>query len=376
VPELRTGSRRSSCRKDYCLLRHIGSGMEPRITIVILNWNGWSDTLECLESLRRVSHPRCSVVVVDNASTDGSVDRINEYCEGRIVAQSRFSLENRARALIEVTQCYGNDESASCRNPRPIADSQWSKNLTLILNKENLGFAKGNNMALRYAITNLEQEYVLLLNNDTFVDPDFLTELIVVAEMDKSIGILSPKMYYYDFKGRSDVIWYAGGEIDPMREWVFFHLGQGEIDAHRNDRPTETKWCPGAAMLIRRSALEHSLLNPAYPFGTEDVEYCLEARRLGMKVVCVPTSKVWHKVGVSRERVGNRIRRDVAGYFYFIGNNFSRPIYLYHIVLFFAAVLPRWAFAYAAGDRDPRTSRNFIAEIRGLAVYFLRPRRR
>jgi len=101
----------------------------------------------------------------------------------------------------------------------------------------------------------------------------------------------------------------------------------------------------------------------------EDVEYCLKARKRGYRVVYVPSAKVWHKSGVSRRKLGSRIGRDITGYFRLIRENFSSAVYLYHVLLFLAIVLPRWMATYFAEGCDRKTMREFLEEIRQFFVY-------
>jgi len=110
----------------------------PKVAIIIVNWDGWEDTIECLESLYRIDYPNYEIIIIDNHSQDDSVRRIKDYSEG--------------------------------------------KELTIIENEDNYGFAEGNNIGIRYALKYLKPKYILLLNNDTVVDKDFLKELISAGE--------------------------------------------------------------------------------------------------------------------------------------------------------------------------------------------------
>ena len=124
-----------------------------KVTIILLNWNGKEDTIECLESLKHITYPNYEILLVDNGSTDGSVECFRERYPG----------------------------------------------MEIIENGENLGFAEGNNVGIRRAMDE-GADYVLLLNNDTVVDPEFLGELVKVGESDPKIGIVGPKICYYNNK--------------------------------------------------------------------------------------------------------------------------------------------------------------------------------
>ncbi|MEN6514775.1 glycosyltransferase, partial [Methanoculleus sp.] len=152
----------------------------PRVSIIILNWNGWKDTIECLESVYQITYQNYDVIVVDNGSENESIEKIKEYARGNLEVTSRFfdySRENKPLHYIE----YSLDETKAEKGKEAeIADLPSWKKLILINNMKNYGFAEGNNIAIRYALKVLNPEYVLLLNNDTIVDRNFLDELVNV----------------------------------------------------------------------------------------------------------------------------------------------------------------------------------------------------
>ena len=264
----------------------------PRVAIIILNWNGAEDTLECLGSLKKVTYPDFEVVVVDNGS------------EGDDVKTLRQSFEDYARII-------GNDR--------------------------NYGFAEGNNIGIRYALNAFDPAYVLLLNNDMVVAPDFLSQLVRVAEGEDKVGIVGPKVYYYDFEGRKDVLWYAGGEINQWGRYVYCHTGKDGDDLPQYQTIRSVDWVTGSAMMIKRCVIEElSLLNPGYFFGDEDVEYCIKARKHGFKIVYVPGARVWHKVGKSRDRYSTGLGyffNHVLNHYRLILGNFPAPVSAFHLLI-------------------------------------------
>lgn len=219
----------------------------PRVMIIVLNWNGLADTLECLESLAHLDYPAYEVVVVDNGSTDGSVEAIR------------------------------------VRFPR----------VTLIETGENLGFAGGNNVGLRYALK-LGADYALLLNNDTVVAPDFLRLLVQTAEADPAAGIAGPTIYYYD---QPRVIWSAGGAIDWQRGQTWM-MDVNERDVGQfGQEPRQVDFVTGCALLVKRAVLERGgLLDERFFVYYEETEWCVRTRRAGFKIVHVPPAHIWHKI--------------------------------------------------------------------------------
>jgi GT2 family glycosyltransferase len=315
--------------------------MDPKISIIILNWNGWEDTIECLESLYQINYPNYDVIIVDNGSEDESTKKIKQYCEGKIKVKSQFfeyNLENKPIKIIEYTR---EEAEAGGGKEKEIENLPSNRELILIKSERNYGFAEGNNIAIRYALKALNPDYVLLLNNDTVVDLEFLSELVKVGERDERIGILGPKMYYYNYNGKSDVFCSAGGKINKWRiPQVYFTIGQKEVDIGQYDCIKEVDWISGAAMMVKSIAMKKlSLLNSNYFFGNEDVEYCMKARKQDAKVIYVPEAKIWHKKEMSRSKTGYNIFNYLPSYLMFVKENFSKFVFLYNILLIPALLL-------------------------------------
>jgi GT2 family glycosyltransferase len=216
--------------------------------VIILNWNGREVLGPCLDSLMRVEDPALDVIVVDNGSTDSSHEIVRERYPG----------------------------------------------VTLIENGRNLLFAAGNNVGIEAALEK-GAEYILLLNNDTEVDPCFVREMLGVFD-DPSAGIAGPKIYYYDDPGR---IWYGGGGFNRLTG-VPYHRGLRSGDGFDGDVPGATGWVTGCALLARAEVFRGlGGLDPSYRIYCEDVDFCLRASRAGWSSQYVPDAKVWHKVSSS-----------------------------------------------------------------------------
>ena len=223
--------------------------IKPFVSIIVLNWNGLKDTRECLESLRGITYPNFSIILVDNASSDDSVTCL--------------------------------------RNEHP--------DLTIIENTDNLGFSEGNNIGIRYALSH-GADYIWILNNDTVVDPFALIALVDVAEADANIGILGSKIFYFD---EPEVLWFAGGPMD----WDHFetpHVGINQKDCGQYDDIKDYDRITGCSMLVSRRLCDRiGLMDPAYFLYVEEVDWCLRSWADGLRVVYVPESKVYHKVSKS-----------------------------------------------------------------------------
>jgi GT2 family glycosyltransferase len=223
----------------------------PEVAIVVLNWNGWKDTLACLESLQRVTYPNCRVLVVDNGSTDDSLARIAGWV-GRQADGGRVAVVPAG---------------------------------------SNRGYAGGNNLGIRRA---LEQgaRYVLILNNDTLVEPDFLTRLVEGMERGgPQVGIAGPKVYALD---APRVLQSVGARIDYWKG-KYPPIGCGEVDAGQYDEPRAVDYVSGAAMLVRREAIERvGMMEEGFFLYVEEVDWCCRAWKMGFRVVVVPASRIWH----------------------------------------------------------------------------------
>ncbi len=253
--------------------------MNPRVSIIVLNWNGWRDTIECLESLYQINYPEYDVIVVDNGSEDESLQKIREYIT---------AVEN-SLVLVEYTRQESEYEIIKDKKNK-------SKRLVLIKNEKNYGFAEGNNIGMRYALK-LNPSYILLLNNDTVVDPSFLRELIDIAESDERIGAVQPKILR---KENPHLIDSAGQEIywDGTVKDIWF----GKTDDGQFDSVHEIFGACGAAALMKRSVLEETgLFDRDYFLIFEDVDLSWRIRLKGYASVFVPSSLVYHKRRISKD---------------------------------------------------------------------------
>jgi len=260
----------------------------PRVCIIILNWNGLEDTIECLESLKRITYPEYEVIVVDNGSEGNDVEVLRE---------------------------------------------RFGDYVHVIENDVNYGFAEGSNIGMRYALGTLDPDYVLLLNSDTLVDPDFLTELIKVAEGDSRIGIVGPKIRFY---GQSNRIQSAGARINWWTGETSL-AGCTKIDRGQFDKMKEVDWVSGCALLIKCETIEEIGLLYAGYFGYfEETEWCARCRKAGYKVVYVPAAKLWHKGRRTTEKVeGFRLYYMTRNQFLFMKRNSTRVQFLSFFVWFF-----------------------------------------
>jgi len=276
----------------------------PKVAIIILNWNGWKDTIECLESLYQIDYPNYNVIVLDNASKDNSLGKIREYCEGRLIVQSSFFKFNPKNKPIKVFE-YKNERIDEKKIENIFKKFPSDKKLILIKNDKNYGFTEGNNIGIRFALKKLKADYVLLLNNDTVVDKYFLTELVNVAENDQKIGFIGPKVYYYDFNGRNNIINFAGGK---QNIWKFkpSHIGYKRPDTGQYDKNYEVDYVHGCCLLAKSEMLkEIGLFDKEYISYREENDWAIRAYKKGWKSFYAYESKIWHKIAGSTKKTDN-----------------------------------------------------------------------
>ncbi len=222
---------------------------QPYVITVILNTNRREDTLACLTSLNQSTYQNHKVIVLDNASNDGSVPAI--------------------RAAFPTVQ--------------------------IIELEENRGYAGNNNVGIEAALVQ-QADWVFVLNEDTILDPNCLARLVEIGENDPHIGVVGPMVYHHD---EPDVIQSAGGQLGAY--WQNIHIAHNEKDVGQYPQPRPVDWISGCAIMVRRSAIEQlGMLDDRFFYYWEETEWCLRISRGGWRVMHAPDAKLWHK-GVQRD---------------------------------------------------------------------------
>ena len=295
--------------------------MYPKVSIVILNWNGLNDTVVCLESLKKITYPNYNIIVVDNGSAG-----------------------NDAR---EIKTRFGNY-------------------IFLIENDKNYGYTGGVNIGIKYALNNLAADYILLLNNDTIVDPEFLTKMVELAETDKSIGIVGPKVFQF-----SDT-------ITKIRLWISF-IGIKQIDLWKFKNPDKGE-IVGCCQLTKNDVIKKvGFLDESFFCYFEETDFETRARAAGYKIVNTPAARIWHKGGHTSQKVSglhiyfcsrNKIRfmkKHARGWQY-------RWFMMYNLFFYFELAFgyylvlkldPKAALSYFRGVRDGLLNRDTAAKLYG-----------
>lgn len=248
--------------------------MNYSIFIVVVNWNRLNDTLGTIESIGTLNIPKgfnIRTVVVDNGSSDGSIQKIKEI-------------------------------------------SKESSTIDLIETGKNLGYAGGNNVGIKYSLEK-GADFILILNNDVILDNNLLSSLIIQVVKEEDYGIFTPKIFFakgfefhrerYRAVDSGKVIWFAGGKIDWDNIYAK-HNGLDEVDSKEFNKKEKSEFASGTCMLVKREVFEKvGYFDERYFLYWEDIEFSVRAEKLGYPTLYVPDAKLWHKVSQSSGIGGN-----------------------------------------------------------------------
>lgn len=225
---------------------------QPLVAIIILNWNGYDVTMECLSSLDNIEYNNLKIILVDNGSSDGSIEKF------------KVNLDLNRIDLMEL--------------------------------ETNTGFTGGNNCGIKYAIQNYDPEYCLLLNNDTVVEPNFINELVKPIEKDSNCFAVVPKIFFYD---TPKLLWFAGGEISSIT-CIARHNGLNKVDSKEYSAEVTTSFMNGCCALISREAINTlGILDNEFFANCEDTDYSLRILKSGHTIIYCPSAVIYHKVSYS-----------------------------------------------------------------------------
>lgn len=337
----------------------------PRVHVLLLNWNGWRDTTECLESVFGSDYPDLRVIVCDNESTDDSLDRIREWAEGRLRPEVGGPPDAARRARAEPVRYVEYSRNEALRGGTPGGDAR----LILLRTGGNIGFAGGNNVGLRYLLARNEPGYVWVLNNDVVVAPDALRWLVEAAEADPGLGPVGCTLMQYHQPDRLER--FAGARV---RRWSGMALPAQFGGARREEAdPTrlEIDFIAGTAVLTRISTLATvGLIDERYFIYLEDVDWSFRMKQAGLRLGCEPRAVIWHKGGGAMVHRSPRHDYHVVKSSLLFVHRFE-PRWLSAAVLYWLwrALLPKlvrrqWVRASAV----LRAYRDFVRQVRGGAT--------
>lgn len=247
---------------------------EPLVYIILVNYNGADDTVACLNSLRKIDYKNKKIIIIDNASTDNSLDVLYSFLNDDVLL---FGLN------------------------------------------ENIGFAGGNNVGIKYAMGH-KADYVLLLNNDTEVEPDFLTHLVVKAEESPSIGVVGGRINYFSEKEK---VWFLGGKINKFSGKTR-HLFLNKTNKQKLPITAfDTEYITGCMMLVRADVIKIvGTMKEDYFLYYEETDWCAKINKAGYRLVIEPKSIIYHKISSSTKKISNIVSYyyDRNSYFFIVDN--------------------------------------------------------
>lgn len=234
------------------------------VYIVILNWNGFLDTIECIKSLLENVYYNFKIVLIDNNSTNNSITELDKF----------------------------------------IDEGNLHEKIHFIKNSENSGFAKGCNIGIRYALENKDCEYIWLLNNDTTVEVQALQKMVKYMNSYGDVDVLTPQINYYSDK---EIVWNCGGKISRLGFRRYFYENKHQQSIKERDIIKIT-FITNCASFFRRKYFENNKIDERFFFGEEDFSMSLNNLKEHKKMICLLDAKVYHKV--SRSSSINSIKNE------------------------------------------------------------------
>lgn len=288
-----------------------------RVYIVLLNWNNWPDTLECLESLLRLEYPDFQIVVCDNGSTDNSLERLKSWSAGQLgILPADMTCKDYPKPQARSLRVVEYDRATAEAGGHQGDEAE----LVVIRNDANLGFAGGNNVGLRYLLARGDADYAWVLNNDTVVDPGALKALVACLQSQPTAGICGSSLLNYWNPHRVDAL---GGAYYCNWLGLAWHLGRcrrlpNRVDPDRVLRHMD--YVVGSSMFVSTRFLrEVGLMEESFFLYYEELDWAMRARgRFDM--AWAPDSLVYHKIGGSIGTSSHPARKSLTSDFYTLRN--------------------------------------------------------
>ncbi|WP_338869937.1 glycosyltransferase family 2 protein [Spirosoma sp. SC4-14] len=294
-----------------------GKRIRPLISLITVNYNQAVVTCDMLESTRQLDYSDFEVIVVDNGSREDPTSRIEQ----------------------------GN-----------------YPNVQVIVSPENLGFSGGNNLGIQYA----KGDYLFLLNNDTIVTPDLLDRLLEPFLLDANIGVVCPKIRYYD---QPTILQYAG--YHPLNEFTgrTWAIGLNEPDTGQYNKPGPTYFAHGAAMMVSRAVLERAgLLDESFFLYYEELDWSARIRRAGFTIYYQPTALIYHRESMSVGKMNPmKAYYHIRNRLWFMRRNVSGISLLIFYLYYFLVAVPKALVQYTV-----RWQPDYLKAVKDAIVWNLR----
>ncbi|MEB7565806.1 glycosyltransferase family 2 protein [Enterobacter mori] len=281
--------------------------MENNCATVILNWNGSSDTIACIESMNNLQGTTTDLVVIDNASTPEQFELLSNYFDSYVLCAEIPAMTMENNVVFTSIKKFQNDDTY----------------IYLICAETNYGFSKSCN-AGAYLASLFEYKYVLFLNNDTEVEPNFLNILINDLEKDASLLTVIPQIRYFYNK---DIIWNCGGTISKYGNRKYYYANSNVQEIKNKESLLEISFATGCCILFRtKEFIDIGMFTERFFFGEEDIELSLRLLRMNKNIKCDLNSLIYHKVGASIK--GDRVRLLRKAYIHYLNRLVNMKTFL------------------------------------------------
>ena len=303
---------------------------KKHVKIIILNWNSYQDTIECLESMFRQSYDNYQVIVCDNDSSDDSMKYLMSWGDGKYNADTTVSEQLKHLSYPPVQKPlsfqYISREEAESGN----IENYNSSPLLFIQTGSNLGFAGGNNVGIRYAMNDEKTDYIWLLNNDTVIEKNTLEKMLEYSQSQNQPNLCGSTILYYN---QPDTVQYLGGcRYNKWTGLASQSLGRGlKLASNINHKENEKKlsYIAGASWLLPKSFIDEiGLMCEDYFLYCEEIDWCV--RNNNRYQLCyAPDAYVYHKEGNSIGSPNDERPSSLFSDFYIFRNKlmFTRKYY-------------------------------------------------
>ena len=266
-----------------------------KVYIILLNYNGWKDTIECLESVFKNDYQNYQVILVDNKSTDDSQKKIIDWLEGKqkVIYSEDSNLKYLSQPFENKPLTYKIYTETDSEN---IKKTGKDSSTVIFINAEsNRGFAAGNNIGIKYALIQNDFSYVWLLNNDTVIKPDALSELLKKAD-EHNAGITGSTLMYY----------HEPDKIQALGSYVNKFFAMPRVILNKDDIEKKLEYIVGASFLISKKLIDKiGLLPEEYFMYYEETDYCYTAGKHNFNITVALNSIVYHKEGAAMKEKDN-----------------------------------------------------------------------
>ncbi len=292
----------------------------PKVYIIILNYCGAQDTIACLETVFKMSYSNYHVVLVDNCSPDNSISIIQDWAIGKLsVEESNKKFSSLINPYVQKPiQYHFFDEGDIEETSGNLSHCA----LTIIKAKSNRGFSAGNNIALQYALTQGDANYFWLLNNDTLVTQNSLSELLNCHQQYKEedrISIVGGKLLYYD---EPETIQCLGGGTYNELLGIVKEMGDRLPERLEvSGSNPQLDYISGACMLVKSRFVEEvGFLSEDYFFYYEELDWCTRGRKKGWNISYTSKAVIYHKVGATVNANQKRKQKSEMSDYYIVRN--------------------------------------------------------